>query len=97
MLINVPQVYNDEEERRNTHPKLLELAQDLEKAFMTIQCWAPQHRRSVLGKEQKQVTWKQNTCKLDVDDSKVCMFHLEAVKVRIVARHAETSCILGRE
>ena len=65
MLMNVPEVYNDEEERRKTHPKLIELAEGMESSIVKNSLLSRldgdqlQHRRSVLGKEQKQVTWKQ--------------------------------------
>ena len=35
MLMNVPEVYNDEKERKKTHLKLLELAQGLEDSIAT--------------------------------------------------------------
>ena len=51
MLMNVPEIYNDEEEKKKTHPKLLELARgSMLNGFDNDQL---QHRRSVMGKEQK--------------------------------------------
>jgi hypothetical protein len=62
MLMNVPEVYNDEEERKKTHPQLVILAQGLEQSVRENSMLSRathdqlQHRRSVLSKEQKQVT-----------------------------------------
>ena len=103
MLMNIPEVYNDEEERRKTHPKLLELAQGLENSIVTnsmlnrLDGDRPQHRRSVLDKEQKRVTWKQDIGRVNANDTKVRVRHLEMVRARIVARRAKTTVHLGRE
>ena len=56
-----------------------------------------QHRRSVLDKQQKRVTWKQDIGRINANDSKARVRHLEAVKARIVARRARTTNRLGRE
>jgi hypothetical protein len=101
--MNVPEVYNDEEEKERTHPKLLGLAQGLENSITTNSLLSGlagdqlQHRRSVLGKELKQVTWKQDLGRINANDSKVRVRHLETVKARIIARHARTTKMLGRE
>jgi hypothetical protein len=103
MLMNVPEVYNDEEEKERTHPKLLGLAQGLENSITTNSLLSGlagdqlQHRRSVLGKELKQVTWKQDLGRINANDSKVRVRHLETVKARIIARRARTTKMLGRE
>jgi hypothetical protein len=103
MLMNVPEIYNDEEERKRTHPKLLELAQGLENSITANSMLSGfddnqlQHRRSVLDKQQKRVTWKQDIGRINANDSKARVRHLEAVKARIVARRARTTNRLGRE
>jgi hypothetical protein len=103
MLMNVPEVYDDEEERKKTHPKLIELAQGLEQSVHENSMLSRatndqlQHRRSVLDKEQKQVTWKQNIGKVSANDKKARVRHLEVVKARIMARRAKTVQKLGRE
>jgi hypothetical protein len=51
----------------------------------------------VLDKEQKRVTWKQDIGRINANDSKAHVRHLEAVKARIVARRARTTNKLGRE
>jgi hypothetical protein len=74
MLMNVPEVYNDEEERKKTHPKLLKLAKGLEDSIATNSMLSRldndqlQHRRSVLCKEQKRVTWKQDIDRVNAND-----------------------------
>ena len=103
MLMNVPEVYNDEKERKKTHLKLLELAQGLEDSIATnsMLSWLNddqlQHRSSVLGKEQKRVTWKQDIGRVNANDSTARVRHLEAVKAIILARRARTTKQLGRE
>ena len=103
MLMNVPEVYDDEEERKKTHPKLLILAQGLEQSVCENSMLSRatndqlQHRRSVLSKEQKQVTWKQNIGKVSAYDEKARVRHLEVVKARIMARRVKTVQKLGRE
>ena len=101
--MNVPEVYNDEEERKKTHPKLLELAEGMESSIVKNSLLSRldgdqlQHRRSVLGKEQKQVTWKQDIGKINTNDQKARVRHLETVKARILAMRARTTRSLGRE
>jgi hypothetical protein len=103
MLMNVPEVYNDEEERKKTHPKLISLAQGLEQSVRQNSMLSRatsdqlQHCRSVLSKEQKQVTWKQDYGRVSANDKKARVRHLEVVKARIVARRAKTVQMLGRE
>ena len=103
MLMNVPEVYNDEEERRKTHPKLLELAEGMESSIVTNSLLSRldddqlQHRRSVLGKEPKRVTWKQDVGRVNANDQKARVRHLETVKARIAVRRARTTRSLGRE
>ena len=88
----------DEEER-----KLLDLAQGMEQSISTNSMLSRdtndqlQHCRSVLSKERKQVTWKQNIGKINANDSKACVHHLEAVKARIMVRRTKTVQKLGRE
>ena len=103
MLMNVPEVYNDEEERRKTHPKLIELAEGMESSIVTNSLLSRlgddqlQHRRSVLGKEPKRVTLKQDVGRVNANDQKARVRHLETVKARIAVRRARTTRLLGRE
>ena len=61
------------------------------KNLTTVECLA------LLDKEQKRVTWKQDIGRINANDSKARVRHLEAVKARIVARRARTTNRLGRE
>jgi hypothetical protein len=76
MLMNVPEVYDDEEEQKKTHPQLIILAQGLEQSVCENSMLSRatndqlQHRRSVLSKEQKQVTWKQDFGRINAYDKK---------------------------
>ena len=51
----------------------------------------------MLDKEQKRVTWKQDIGRVNANDSKARVRHLEAVKARILAGRARTTKQLGRE
>jgi hypothetical protein len=94
-LMNVPEVYDYEEERKKTHPKLIILAQGLEQKVRENSMLSRatndqlQHRRSVLSKEQTQVTWRQVFGRVSANDKKVRVRHLEVVKARIMARRTK--------
>ena len=53
--------------------------------------------RIMLDKGQKRVTWKQDVGRVNANDSKARVRHLETVKARILARRARTTKQLGRE
>jgi hypothetical protein len=55
------------------------------------------HHNPLLDKEQKRVTWKQDIGRVNANDSKARVRHLEAVKARILTRRARTTKQLGRE
>jgi hypothetical protein len=65
--------------------------------FLAVKWWYVWFVFSLLGKEQKRVTWKQDMGKINANDQKARVRHLETVKARIMARRARTTRSLGRE
>jgi hypothetical protein len=70
---------------------------DKQSGFDTSLVLKTNKSKLMLGKEQKQVTWKQDIGKINANDQKARVRHLETVKARIMAMRARTTRSLGRE
>jgi hypothetical protein len=110
-LMNCPEDNNDDEEKRRTHPSLLEKTQAVDdvlqvrSALIDIPPNSTQPRRSVLEKTSNrkvgaptdhETRWTRHNNRVSTYDKKARIRHSEAVKARIL-RARERNLVRGRE